>query len=259
MPAGLYGCGVLATQRLYVEVPAWTDRLAALVGGADPGTPVPTTPEWTLAELARHVGFAFRWMSTIVDTRATSPVGHRDVPDAPMPEDPALRPAWLREGAAALVEAVRSTGPSVPVWTWAGGPQPAQWWLQRMLYELVVHVADAALALGESIEIDAELGAAGIDELLSILPFMHPDGSPDALAPGRSMHLHALDGGEWVVRGTADGLAWEHGHTKADVAVRAGAGSLYLLLNRRLPPHDSRFEIHGDRAVVDTWLARTIF
>lgn len=251
---------MLATERLYREVPAWTDRLAALVGGADPGPPVPTAPEWTLAELTRHVGFAFRWMSTIVGTRTTSPVRRRDVPDARMPDDPALRPAWLREGAAALVEAVRSTGPSVPVWTWAGGLQPAQWWLQRMLYELVVHVADAALAVGDSIAIDdAELGAAGIDEWLSILPFMHPDGSPDALAPGRSMHLHALDGGEWVVRGTADGLTWQHGHTKADVAVRASAGSLYLLLNRRLAPDDPRFEIHGDRAILDTWLARTIF
>jgi uncharacterized protein (TIGR03083 family) len=250
---------VLATERLYQDVPAWTDRLATLVAGADPGTPVPTAPEWTLADLVAHVGVAFRWMTTIVATRSTSPPRRDDTDGAPMPDDPADLPPWLREGAASLVGAVRDGDPAARVWSWAGGRQPAVWWLQRMQYELVVHVADAALAIVEPVEIDAELGGAGIDEWLSILPFLHPRAVPDALAAGRSMHLHALDGGEWLLRGTPEGLTWEHGHTKADVAVRGGAGSLYLLLNRRLPPGDPRFEIFGDRPVLDTWLAGTAF
>jgi uncharacterized protein (TIGR03083 family) len=251
---------VLATERLYREVPAWTERFAALLDDADPGTPVPTTPEWTLADLAGHVGSAYRWMTTIVATRATAPVRGRDTKGTPKPDDPRSLPAWIREGGAALVDAVRSTGPPTPVWTWAGGPRPAEWWLQRMLYELVVHVADAALALGEPVGIDADLAAAGVDEWLTILPFRHPTVVPDALATDRSMHLHALDGGEWLVRGTPEGLlSWEHGHTKADVAVRGGAGSLYLLLNRRLAADDPRFEIHGDRPTLDTWLTSTVF
>ena len=87
----------------------------------------------------------------------------------------------------------------------------------------------------------------------------HAHDLPDALPSGRSMHLHGLDGGEWLLRGTPDGLAWERGHTKADVAVRGTAGALYLLLNRRLSADDPGFEIYGDRAVLDTWLATTIF
>jgi len=249
---------MLATEQLYQEVPAWTDQLATLLEGADPGTPVPTAPEWTLVELSRHVGYAFRWMTTTVATRATAPVRRRDIQGRPAPDDPAELPAWLREGAVELVGAVRSGGPSTPVWTWAGGPQPAQWWLQRMLYELVVHVADATLALGEPVSIDASLAAAGIDEWLAILPFVHDD-MIEALPPGRSMHLHAVDGGEWLLRGTPDGLTWERGHVKADVAVRGDAGSLYLLLNRRLPADDRAIEVHGDRSTLDTWLARTIF
>lgn len=249
---------MLATEQLYQEMPAWTDKLATLLEGADPGTPVPTAPEWTLVELSRHVGYAFRWMTTTVATRATAPVRRRDIQGRRAPDDPVELPAWLREGAVELVGAVRSVGPSTPVWTWAGGPQPAQWWLQRMLYELVVHVADATLALGEPVSIDASLAAAGIDEWLAILPFVHDD-MIEALPPGRSMHLHALDGGEWLLRGTPDGLAWERGHVRADVAVRGDAGSLYLLLNRRLPADDGAIEIHGDRSTLDTWLARTIF
>jgi uncharacterized protein (TIGR03083 family) len=249
---------MLATERLYQEVPAWTDRLATLLDRADPGTPVPTCPKWTLLELSGHVGSAFRWMTTIVATRATDPVRRRDTPDRRAPDDPAQLPAWLRAGAAGLTGAVRSVGPSTPVWTWAGGLQPAEWWLQRMLYELVVHVADAELALGEPVTISSELAAAGIDEWLAILPFAHDD-MTEALPPGRSMHLHATDGGEWLLRGTPDGLAWERGHVKADVAVRGAAGTLYLLLNRRLPADERAVEIHGDRSTLDTWLAHTVF
>jgi uncharacterized protein (TIGR03083 family) len=248
---------MLATERLYQEVPAWTEQLAALLEGADPDTPVPTTPDWTLVELAEHVGYSLRWMTTIVATLATAPVRGRDTKGRRAPDDPADLPDWLREGAAELVGAVRSVGPSTPVWSWAGGSQPAEWWLQRMLYELVVHVADAALALGQPVAIDASLAAAGIDEWLLILPFVHD--MTEALPPGRSMHLHALDGGEWLLRGTPDGLAWERGHVKSDVAVRGDAGALYLLLNRRLPADDSAVEIHGDRPTLDTWLACTIF
>ena len=249
---------MLATEHLYQEVPAWTEQLATLLEGADPGTPVPTAPGWTLVELSAHVGYAFRWMTTTVATRATAPVRRRDTQGRRAPDDPAQLPAWLREGATELVAAVRSVGPSTPVWTWAGGPQPAEWWLQRMLYELVVHVADAALALNEPVTIDASLAAVGIDEWLTILPFVHDD-LVEALPPGRSMHLHALDGGEWLLRGTPDGPAWERGHVKADVAVRGEAGRLYLLLNRRLPADDPALEVHGDRQTLETWLARTIF
>ena len=249
---------MLATDRLYQEVPAWTEQFATLLEGADPATPVPTCPEWTLVELSRHVGYAFRWMTTIVATQATAPVRRQDTQGRRAPDDPPELPAWLREGAAELVGAVRSVGPSTPVWTWAGGPQPSEWWLQRMLYELVVHVADAALALGKPVTISPDLAAEGIDEWLAILPFVHDD-LTEALPAGRSMHLHALDGGEWLVRGTPDGLVWERGHVKADVAVRGAAGALYLLLNRRLPADDPTVEIHGDRATLDTWLAHTIF
>jgi uncharacterized protein (TIGR03083 family) len=254
----------LETERLFRELPAWTDRLADLVAGADPGTPVPTTPDWDLARLAEHVGRASRWIATIVSTRATEMVPFRDSRGRPVPENPADLPEWLREGATELLAAVRSVGPETTVWAWVGGSAPTAFWLQRMTYEAVVHTADAALALGQPVSIDADLAAGGVDEWLEIIPFVHAYTGTKALDADRSMHLHAIDGelgpdGEWLVRGTPDGLAWEHGHGKADVAVRGDAGSLFLLLNRRLPADDPRFEIHGDGPVLDTWLAGTVF
>jgi uncharacterized protein (TIGR03083 family) len=253
---------MLATERLCAGTSAWADRFAALITGADPGTAVPTAPEWDLAALTAHVGRAFWWIATIVATRATEPVRFRDTQGRRNPEDPAERPDWVREGAVRLVDAVRSTGPETMVWSWAGGSAPVTFWLRRALYEVVVHTADAAGALGQPVAIEADLGADGIDDWLEIVPYVLQGTS--ALGDGRSMHLHATDGGlgpagEWLVRGTADGLEWEHGHAKGDVAVRGDAGSLFLLLNRRLPADDPRFEIHGDRPVLDHWLATTAF
>ena len=254
---------MLATARLYDEVPAWADRFASLITGADPATAVPTAPEWDLAKLTAHVGGSFRWMSTIVETRSTERVRFRDLRGRPAPTDPAELPDWIREGAAELVAAVRSAGPDTMVWSWVGGSAPAAFWLQRNLYEQVVHSADAALALGQPVAIEADLAAAGVDEWLEILPHVPRIDVAHAL-DDRSLHLHATDGdlgpaGEWLLRAPADGSFWEHGHAKGDVAVHGDAGSLYLLLNRRLPADDPRFEVHGDRAVLDRWLGATVF
>jgi hypothetical protein len=51
----------------------------------------------------------------------------------------------------------------------------------------------------------------------------------------------------------------EPGHAKADVAVRGGAGDLFLLIMRRLPADDERFDVHGDADALDEWLAKTSF
>src|SRR4051794_11024658 len=125
---------MLATERLYREVPAWTEQLATLLEGADPGTPVPTAPEWTLVELSAHVGYAFRWMTTTVATQATAPVRRRDTQGRRAPDDPGQLPAWLRGGATELVAAGRSGGASTPGWAWGGGREPAGGGVQGVLF-----------------------------------------------------------------------------------------------------------------------------
>jgi hypothetical protein len=144
---------MLATERLCQEVPAWTGQLATLLESADPARRCRRAPEWTLVELSRHVGYAFRWMTTIVATRATAPVrrrdtragGRRTTRRSCRPGCGRARPSWSARSA--------RSARRPRVWTWAAaGPRP-EWWLQRMLYELVVHVADEALALGEPVTI----------------------------------------------------------------------------------------------------------
>ena len=80
----------------------------------------------------------------------------------------------------------------------------------------------------------------------------------------QSLHFHATDPGlagtgEWLVTRTPSGVTVQHGHGKADVAVRGPAASLLLVLTRRLPSADPGIEILGDQALFTHWLEHTPF
>jgi uncharacterized protein (TIGR03083 family) len=232
--------------------------LAELVGDADLDISVPTCPNWTLRQLVTHVGRGDRWAARIVSERADACLDPRSVPDGKPPAEPG---EWLLGGARLLVDAVEEAGGQAPVWTFLG-PRPAAWWVRRRLYEVAVHRADAALAVGAPFTLPAEVAADGVSEWLSMLA-ARPRPEPP-LEDGATMHLHATDdglgaAGEWMVRRDGAGVGWEPGHAKGTVAVRGAATDLLLALLRRLPATDPRLQVLGEAAVLDTWLARTAF
>ena len=236
-------------------------RFAALAGTADPDTPVPTCPGWSLKQLFRHVGRGDRWAATIV--RTGRPLDPREVADGRPPEGGLVE--WLHGGATAILDAVKEAGPDTPVWTFTG-PQPSAWWIRRRCAEVLVHRADATLALGLDYAVDAAHAADGVAEWLGLLAARktahEPAGDTAPLADGASLHLHATDdgigaAGEWFVRGVDGGVVWEHGHAKGDVAVRGTAADLLLALLRRRP--SDSVEAIGDADVWTRWLANTGF
>ncbi|MGX7828670.1 maleylpyruvate isomerase family mycothiol-dependent enzyme [Actinokineospora sp. 24-640] len=223
---------------------------ADILAAADLDTAVPACPGWTLRDLLTHVGRGDRWAATIVATRAEAPVDPRTVADGKPPADGALD--WLTAGPRLLLDAV-AADPDAPVWTFTG-PKPAQWWVRRRLHEVLVHRADALIALGEPVEVDPALAADGVSEWLSLINGV---GAP-ALDEGATLHLHATDAaGEWTLRREGDRVVWEDGHAKATAAVRGPAMDLLLVLLRRLPAE--RVEVFGEPAVLADFLARTPF
>jgi uncharacterized protein (TIGR03083 family) len=256
----------LGNDRYADELRANTAAMADIVREADPGLPVPTCPEWTLLQLVGHVGRATRWAATIINGRATAAVPFSAVEDREPPEEPQRRPAWLVESANLLADAVAEAGPEAAVWSWSDD-QTARFWLRRMLHETVIHRADAAFTVGAPYSVAADLAADGISEWLGILQLPHiarNERFSELLDDRRSLHFHATDpelagGGEWLVMRTRAGVVVEAGHAKADVAVRGRAGDLFLLIMRRLPSDDPRFEVHGDADALDSWLAKTSF
>jgi uncharacterized protein (TIGR03083 family) len=236
------------------------ELFGGLFRDADPSTPVPTCPGWTMQQLFRHVGRGDRWAAQIVRDRMEDYLDPRTVRDGKPPSDPDGAIEWLHGGARALVDAIADVGEDTPAWTFLG-PRPAAWWVRRRLHEATVHRADAALTLGVPYDLAAPLAADGITEWLDRLAAEQWNGRPAPLDTGVTLHLHATDdvdsAGEWMIRGGEDGMSWEHGHDKGTTAVRGPAVDLLLALLRRRSAADAGVQIIGVQEVWTTWLDRT--
>lgn len=248
------------------EIDASTATIAGLAGAGDLTQRVATCPDWTLRELAIHVGRAHRWAAEIVGTRSAEFIPFRSIPDGKFPAEPGERASWLQAGAARLIDTVQAAGRD-RVWAF-DELRPAGFWARRMAHETAVHRADAEIAVGRAPDLAAELAADAIDEWLGMMSGLMTDGTDDprlsALPAGCSLHVHAtddgLDGaGELTVYRTAAGITMEHGHAKGDVALRGPAAQILFVLVRRLPPDHPSVEVLGDPAALSRWLEHTPF
>ena len=225
-----------------------------LIRDADPSTPVPTCPGWTLKQLFRHVARGDRWAAQIIDDRVTEYLDPRAVRDGKAPDDEAAAIDWLHGGAQAIVDAVDRGGPDTPVWTFLG-PRPAAWWIRRRLHEATVHRADAAIALGRDYELPPELAADGLTEWLERV--VAEADSP--LRDGQTLHLHATDtGDDWLLSGGKH-LTLSRETADATGTASGPATGLFLAVVRRRTAHEAGLTLTGDNMVWQTWLDGTPF
>ncbi|MEU3483196.1 maleylpyruvate isomerase family mycothiol-dependent enzyme [Streptomyces sp. NPDC033754] len=247
-----------------------TRRFVAAVRDADPATPVPTCPGWTLADLTRHLGTVHRWADHLVRTGATARVPARDVP-LDLPQDPAAYPGWLAAGAETLVATLRAADPATPLWS--PGPEPrAGYYPRHVLFEAVVHLADAEIALGGTAgPIDPGTAAEGIEHHLATLRYV-PRTAERIAQLGRDgdlLRLTARDTGTvWTLTLGGGGFTWRSGSTASaartapaepapTASVTGDGAELLLLLHRRYAADDPRFTHSGDRGLLDAWLTAT--
>jgi uncharacterized protein (TIGR03083 family) len=254
----------LSPDRYYEEIEARADVLAEIIAEREETLPIPTCPDWTLRQLATHVGRAHRWAAEIIRTRSAEFIPFRQAPDGRFPDEPADRAPWLRAGAKRVVESVQEAD-GADVWTHAG-LGPASYWARRMAHETLMHCADVELAIGRVPAVHPEVAADAIDEwlcLLSPMSLLSPDALTAALAPGTALHVHATDeglaDGEWTIRNSDGAVIADRGHSKGDAAIAGPAANLLLVLLRRLPADDPAVTKHGDPAVLSRWLANTSF
>ncbi|MFS8202054.1 maleylpyruvate isomerase N-terminal domain-containing protein [Streptomyces sp. CWNU-52B] len=285
------GTTPLVHDRYCDEVVGQTALLRAHLAGADLTATVPTCPEWTLRQLAVHVGEAHRWAEHVVRTGASAEVPVEDVAGAQGPEggDPASLDAWLAEGAELAAGTFRAAGEDGPAWSWAW-EHTAGFWARRMAHETVIHRADVAGAVGvlravgvagatgTAYEVAPDLAADAIDEWLQIVRFAqerYPDDATRELREAgagavRSIRLHATDAladtgavsgpaAEWVIELGDEGVDWRRGHAQATVTLRGPLTEVLLAFYRRLPPDGGRLEVLGERELLDFWLERATF
>jgi uncharacterized protein (TIGR03083 family) len=246
-----------------------TRRLAESAAAAGPHVAVPTTPEWTIADLVEHVGQTHHWVAEIVERRITDPT-QLPTEMAVFPTDPREWQAWLSESAQRVVSACSDDALDAAVFNAAGDERSGtRFWLTSVLNETVLHGFDAANAAGRPADVDAEIAAALISNHLAMLTSptwaLQRAESADALrGTGQTLQWLATDtadgAGAWFVERRPDGATWQPGTHPADVTVTGPARSLLLTLTRRLPFTDrvaTNLRVDGDADLAQHWIDNT--
>ncbi len=189
-------------------------------------TMVPSCPEWTLRDLAHHVGSHHRWVMGNLDQPPDGDAFNRRHEP---PADEAI-PDWLEDGAEMLATRLAATDPAKPCWTWVPFDHSVGFWARRTTQETAMHRWDAQNTGGAAEAVEPMLAADGLDEYLGILGAFRGRRFPEA----GSIHLHTTDTpGEWLVRLGPDGIHVTREHAKGDVAVRGPASDVLLVLMGR--------------------------
>lgn len=238
------------------HVVAQTHTLATWVSGQDGGLPVPTCPEWTLADLVQHVGATQRMVTMLVAERMTEP-SHAFAREVSAPTDPSEWGPWLTRTATEAQEAFGSVTDDTPVWDPSGDSAGVPFWSRRLFGEISVHRADAAATLDLPYELAPEAAVAALEDWLDTLTsrghWHNRVGFAEAMrGAGQTLHFHATDApGEWLARREPDRVALERTHSLADVTLSGPADQLLLVISRRLPLEAaSTLAVAGDRQLL---------
>lgn len=214
-------------------------RVSTVVASSDLDVRVPTTPEWSLRDLAHHIGTVQWYWSENV--RAKNPAERSGGSPPSLPLDSDLL-AWLGWCTYSLLSALRDAGSESPCWAWWGPPTPhtAGAVARHQAQEAAVHRWDVEGAVGAATPLPAELANDGVAEFIEVMV------GPDVAALRGGVSLHAIDtGGSWKVGAERGGAG--------TAGLDATASDLVLMLYRRLPVPDA--DVNGDPMLVASLLA----
>jgi uncharacterized protein (TIGR03083 family) len=206
---------------------------------------VPTCPEWTGADLVRHVA--------VVYLHKAETMRRGEWPE-PWPPDLSGEPpiGALDRAYTELVGELSSRDPDSHAVTWYDPVQTVGWWTRRMAQETVIHRVDAELAAGVALApIPEDLALDGIDELLECFLSFSTRNWPEESTelPGCDGRAVLIDAGaaRWVVRLDPTGVRLEpDGETGADVR---GTPDVVLRWLWRRVGNDA-VEVSGESALV---------
>lgn len=216
-------------------------RAAVVTAGFD--APVPSCPDWTVADLVWHLTEVHHFWAFVVATQAEAPDAYVE----PERVDGDALLARFDADLAVLLDALRAPA-EAPVWTWSSD-HTVGFIQRRMAHETAMHRWDAEAAAGRPADIDATLASDGIDEFVHHFLAGSASGSV-----GGSVHIHCGDvAGEWTVRPDQDGFHVTREHAKGDCALRGPASDLLLALWRRVGLE--AVDVVGDTAVAQRFVA----
>jgi len=227
-------------------------RLREMVAGVDAGAPVPSCPEWTVADLTAHVGAVYlhkvACMRGGVEPDPWPPAGLAD-------EATAAPLALLDRAYGDLTHEFETRAADAPAGGWYAPDRTVGFLIRRMAQETAIHRLDAELAAGAPpAPVPDDLAVDGIDEFLyRFLAY----GTEAWLEWARDV-LEGTDGGPvrlsttgeaWLVRPTPEGVQVSPAGAESGLATVSGTPTdlLCWLWGRA---GDDRVAISGDAARV---------
>ena len=240
------------------ELALEVDRFGALLGTAEPGAPVPTCPEWTVADLAEHLGIIHRWVTEMVRVRSPERIP-RVEGEYPHPVGPDNLASWFREGASELVATLQGCEASTPMWAW-GPLHHVHFWSRRQLHETAMHRIDLAIACGGGADLERAVARDSILELLDFIPHLGPlvPHLAELRGDGETIAFRATDGdGFGTITLTPNGFRVDDDLGTTDASVAGSMSDLALAVSRRIPVDDPRIEVSGRTDLVDHWIVHS--
>ncbi|MEV7171282.1 maleylpyruvate isomerase family mycothiol-dependent enzyme [Streptomyces sp. NPDC093224] len=212
---------------------------AAIASAPDLDVRVPSCPDWTLRELAQHLGDGRRRQAAVVTAGpGAEPPARTDPKGAPTaPRDRGALDAWLAASTESMLGALREAGPDRGCWTWWGrsqAPQTSGAVARHQVQELAVHTYDVQLAGGAAQALPAEVAVDGVEAFLTTVA---ATSVPWPFEPA-TIDLHAAEGRSWRLTLDASGVRCDGlagGTEPGDLVMRGTASDLVLYFYARLP------------------------
>jgi len=204
-----------------------SEAFASVIDSDQLDARVPGCPEWTLRDLALHLGTVQQFWARVVNA------GADQEPERRAPAGPERAPelaAWNRTCTQELLDALRTTSFDTPAWTWWPDNRTVGAIARHQVQEAAVHRWDAQSAVGPPDPLAPEVADDGVDEFLSIARQLR----------GPLPILFVA---------TDSGRSFPASDDAPAVTASASASDLVLLLYGRVSPDDVRVE--GERAALD--------
>jgi len=201
--------------------------------------PIEHCGDWTLYDLADHLGNGNLWSATAV----TEKHGRRKPVPPPRDRDELKR--WFHATGETLLTTLEAD-PSTEAWTFHP-PRTVAFWRRRRCMETLVHLWDAEHATGGATPLDPELSAEGVAEVIDTMYPRQLELSR-ATPPDQAIRLSTTD--------TAQ--TWTLGPGTPVATLHAPARTLFLMLWKRVSPEDDTIEWEGDKPAALTVLDRPL-